>query len=73
MWISKRRLKEREDEAYMEGYHQGDEEISEFIENKDHFISQQEQIILRMMDVITRAAIWDSIPEDLREELRSYA
>lgn len=58
--------------AWQEGYRYKDNEVDEFIAGKDDFISKQELIIVRLMDVITEANAWHHVPDDLREELRDY-
>lgn len=60
------------DRAWQDGYDTAMAEAEDSDMQKDVFISEQELIVLRCMDVFDKAGIWDAVPSDLRERLRDY-
>lgn len=60
------------EDAWMEGYRTCEADDEEGFADKDHFIGVQTGIIVEMMQVFDKAEVWDAVPADLRESLRSY-
>lgn len=73
--ITRRRQKQREDDAWSDGYHTGDDEVEDFIAQKDAFIEKQTGIILGLVAVIESDCpkLFQSMPTHLYEQLRDYA
>lgn len=67
------RITQGTDEAWQDGYRTASEEADETVEAKDDFIARQGEIIVQLMDVLSRAEAWEHVPSDLFEELRNYA
>lgn len=65
-------LEAREAKAWHEGYTYADEEVDDYIAVKDFYITEQEQIILELMKMLTKAQ-WEALPTHLYQRLRDYA
>jgi hypothetical protein len=72
MWISRRKQKQREDNAWSEGYRYDDDEVEDFIAGKDAFIEKQSGIILDLMKVLDEHQLWHEISDELRYDLANY-
>jgi hypothetical protein len=70
--------KQREDDAWAEGYHCDDDAIDDALAAKDAFIEGQAEAIDRLgqvLQVISRTKgfdAWEFVPEDLRQQLAGY-
>lgn len=69
---TKRRQRQREDEVWSEGYHTGDDEVEDFIAQKDDFIERQTGIIADLIAVLNRSNAWPLVPEELARDLGDY-
>lgn len=70
-WVTRRRRQQaREDQAWADGYHLGEEETDEALAEKDEFISRQEAILVALVagDFIK----WENVSIELRDQLADY-
>lgn len=72
---TRRRQRQREDEAWSEGANADQDEVEDFIAGKDDFIAKQSGIITGLVDVITAECpkLFESMPSHLYQQLRDYA
>lgn len=67
---TKARQRQREDEAWSDGYTFGEDEVEEAIAGKDDFIAHQAAIISELLG--TEAIDWTKVPTKLQSHLADY-
>lgn len=68
-WAADQR-EQREFQAWSDGYHLGENEVEEFIADKDAFIAKQAAILV---DLVAGNHIkWEGLTEGLQDELADY-